>query len=308
MKKLKLKSTFLFCIVIYLVFSTQIEISSSSLTWSDIENSLTYDFQRVDTIYNDLGLIVEIQNITDIYRFWDFQVEYSQLTFRTNKYSKALNQLYCVTIECYNWSLYHQFAYDPGSDSIILGFEYDEITKKYFLIDGVLDPFANFFNCSIPLDIMSIYFNNYYWDGIYGIFLPVNHETFSFRTDYTDYGDNYSTIEHEYETDFSYKDEFYVGHHIQIGFTGGRIFGQTIIFENHNLSFKYSNLGYLISFEDTGEMYSNISNIVQLEKKIDWSLRLRIESETNETTFLIPVLFSIFAINLILLFKRRKIK
>jgi len=304
--KSKTNYLLLFCLVTYLVLSLQISSSKTNLTWSNIEETLIYDYQRTDTIYDDQERVTEVQALKDTYRFWNFSIDENQLIFRTNKYSKALDQLFCFTDEGYNYSLYRQFEYDPKTDSIILGFEFDAVSECYYLIDGLLEPFANYFDCYLPLDLVNIYLNNYYWDGIYGIVIPVNSETFVFKTDYSDYYDNFSSIDCQYTDSFDYLGKDYKGHCLTITFTGGELFGSTVVTEDHILQFKYSDIGFLISFEDYGKMFSNISNNVKLEKTISWRFNLR-EQSISKSFF--PIFCSICCLIVVnLLIRRRKTK
>ncbi len=297
--KTKIKFLLAFCFSLYLVLSLQVYSSFTNQTWGNIEETLVYDYQHIDTIYDDQERVIDVQTLKDTYRFWNFSIDENQLIFRTNKYSKALNQIYHYTDEGYNYSLYRRFQYDPPTDSIILGFEFNAVSEHYYLIDGLLEPFGNYFDCYLPLDFLNIYLNNYYWDGIYGIVIPVNFESFVFKTDYTEYLNNFSTIDYQYEDTFDKWGKNYNGHFITLTFTGGEIFGSTVVSEDHVLKFKYSERGFLISFEDEGKMFSNISNTIKLEKTYSWSLNLREESMNKSIFPLLFLVFSLLAMNLV---------
>ena len=302
----KVKNLLLFYLSLFLIISFQINSTQASSVWSEINQTLAYDYQKTDTIYDDIERIVEIYTWEDTYKFWNFSIVENQITFRTNKYSKALDQLFCHSDEGYNYSLYRQFQYDPKTDSIILGFELDEVSEYYFLIDGLYEIFANYFDCYLPLDLLKIYLNNYYWDGIYGIFIPVNFESFFFKTDYSEYYENFTNIEFQYDDSFEYFERVYKGHFITIAFTGKELFGSTVTTEDHILRFKYSDEGVLFSFEDEGEMYSNISNNIKLEKTFSCKIDLR-EQSISKTRF--QIIFPIcFTLLVYLLIRRRKIR
>ena len=290
--KPKLKIILSFLLSLFLFSSIQIYSTQASLIWNDIDEMLIYDYHKTDTIYDDIERIVEIHTWDDTYKFWNFSIDENQLTFRTNKYSKALDQLFHYSDEGYNYSLYRRFQYDPATDSIILGFEFDEALSHYYLIDGLYVIFANYFDCYLPLDLINIYLNNYYWDGIYGIIIPVDFELFVFKSDYSDYHDNFSNIDFHYKTSFEYLGRIFDGHFVTISYTGKELFGSTVTTEVHILNFKYSDKGVLCSFEVEGEMFSNISNKIKLEKTFAWKLNLREQSiHSTNCQIIFPVIF-----------------
>ena len=90
--KLKIKQSIFSFLLFYLVLSLHITSSSANLIWSNIEETLIYDYQRTDTILDDIERITEVKRLKDIYEFCNFSIDENRLTFRTNKYSKALNQ------------------------------------------------------------------------------------------------------------------------------------------------------------------------------------------------------------------------
>ena len=302
--KTKVKYLLPFYLSVFLIISVQINSTQVSSVWNEINQTLVYDYQKTDTIYDDIERIVEIHTWEDTYRFWNFSIDENQLTFRTNKYSKALDQLFHYSDEGYNYSLYRRFQYDPKTDSIILGFEFNKELGHYYLIDGLYVIFANYFDCYLPLDLINIYLNNYYWDGIYGVVIPVNFESFVFKSDYSEYYENFSNINFQYDDSLEYLGRQFKGHFITISFTGKEFFGSTVITEDHYLNFKYAENGVLLSFKVEGKMFSNISNVFQLEKTFSWKLNLQEDSISKTSLqFLFPAFFIII---LNLLFKRRK--
>ena len=286
-----------------LLLMFQINSIQANAIWNEIDQTLIYDYQKTDSIYDNQERIVEIYNWGDTYKFWNFSIDENQLTFRTNKYSKALDQLFHYSDEGYNYSLYRRFQYDPTTDSIILGFEFNEVDGHYYLIDGLYVIFANYFDCYLPLDLINIYLNNYYWDGIYGFVLPFKFELFSFKSDYTEYHENFSNINLQYDDSFEYLGSYFDGHFVTISFTGREFFGSTVTTEYHSISFKYSEKGILFSFEVEGEMFSNISNVYQLEKTFSWKLNLR-DKSIRKTSF--QILVPIYLIVILNSFLKRK--
>ncbi|MHA1953503.1 MAG: hypothetical protein ACW96U_06125, partial [Candidatus Heimdallarchaeaceae archaeon] len=85
-------------------------------------------------------------------------------------------------------------------------------------------------------------------------------------------------------TSFKYRGEKFSGHYFKIVFEEGVMFDYSVVFENHEMEFKYSDNGVLHSFSDSSELYSNLSGVVKLEKTQIWQIFLENEGSTTYET------------------------
>ena len=304
--KIEFKTLFLF-ILILLVLSYSLNASQTSV-WGVYEDSYVYEYRKEYTTFTESGNSRGTEVMVDTYYFSNITTGDNYFKYRTSEVYLALEFIKCPTIDCYNQTLYSRFNYDPISETVKMGIILNITDNSLFTTDATLRHYGNFFDYSIPLDIMEIFLTNYYWLGIFGLFLPPESESFQFRKEYSNYmkEHNFTTFECEYNTEFRHKGEKYLGHSFDVKFTGGVYFGYLVTFENHEFTYKFSDNGILYSFQDQGEIYSNYSGRVHLEKRQSWQIELITRGSTNLASFSISfILVNIFA-SFVIRKKRKK--
>jgi hypothetical protein len=304
----KLARIVLIPFLIVLLLSANSMKASQTAIWGEYENSYVYEYNKESTTYDEYGKSWGTELTEDTYHFFNITTEENYFKYRTSEVYVALEFIKCPTIDCYNQTLYSRFNYDPETETVEMGILLNITDKSLFTTDATLRHYGNFFDYSIPLDIMEIFWTNYYWLGIFGLFLPPESENFQFRKDYSNYINeyNFTTFTCNYETEFRYRGERYSGHLFDVNFTGGVYFGYLVTFENHEFSYKYSNNGVLYEFYDQGEIYSNYSGRIHLEKEYSW----QIELITRGSTKLVDQSILFFLVNILIIYvvikKRQK--
>ena len=297
--KPRLAHAFLFAI---LILSPLYASSDLNQIWGEYENFYKFSYLKEYQIYDDSEEVIDSVSYKTDYSFWNLTIEDNWLHYRCSEYMKVLAFLKCTTESCYNYSLFTRFDYDRVTETVGIGIALDLEEGLIYTTDANGKPYGNVYEIEVPLNVMEIFFNNYFWYGLFALFLPVKSPNFSFITDYSDYAEfSYSFFECKYETFFKYRGEKFSGHYFKIIFEEGVMFDYSVVFENHEMEFKYSDKGVLHSFSDSSEIYSNISGNIKLEKTQIWQIFLEIKGETvYETNFLFLSGFSFFVIVVVL--------
>ena len=290
------------------IFHPNITLSDSNAIWGDYENKYIYSYAKEIYFYDDSGKISAIQQHTKEYDFFNFSINDNALFFRTSDYMIVEPFLIYSTIDDLGRLLISKFdLLQINMSSIKLGYVFDEENSLYYLVDAHLKPFANFYEFSYPFDIMNLFLINQIWDYFYGIFLPTKSPFFGFRTDYSDHENfNCTTFKIEINHHFRYSGRKYNGYDIKIELTGGIFFGYSIVFENHKIEYKYSDMGILYYFNDEAEIYTNISNIINLEYKYNQLIKLSVAGEKVYKSDSASIFISITSYLIIVIMLKRK--
>ncbi len=267
------------CIILITTYSyyplIHLTTANSNSPWSDYQDEYEYDYFRQSTIYDVFDPLREsrLEVSVDTFSFYNITTKGSDLFFRTSECYSPLEFIKCIDEECYNYTIYKQFDYDSQTETIKLGYRYDETTECYNVLDGEENVFADIYDYTMPFDMIKLFWSNYFWHGIFGIFLPTIAETFSFKTDYSDYAE-FITINCDYSESYWIHERRFTGHEIEIQFTGGVYFGYSTVYENHDLRYCYTQNGVLHTFTDLGKLYSNNSgeNILLKETQLTMDL------------------------------------
>ncbi len=289
-----LKSLACFLIMV-VIFNPNIIHSDNNAIWGDYEKSYIYSYVKEIYFYDDSGKIAAIQQHSKEYDFFNFSVNNNILFFRTSDYMIVEPFLIYSTMDDLGRLLTYKFDFKQiNMSSIRIGYVFDEENRLYYLVDVHLKPFANFFEFSYPFDLINLFLINQIWDYFYGIFLPTKSPFFGFKTDYSNH-ENFNCITFKIEIDhkFRYSGQKYNGYDIKIEFTGGTYFGYSVVFENHKIEYKYSDMGILYYFKDEAEIYTNISNTENLEYKYNQLVKLSVAGEkmfkSDSTSILISI-------------------
>jgi hypothetical protein len=263
-------------IIVLLLFCQFASTSYKSVqSWSNYSNFYKYSYYKESTIFDNDGNQIDSEIFDVDYYFYNLTVINDTLFFRSSENQKILAFLSCEDLICYNMCLYEKFDYDPITDTVAFGFEFDQSNRQIYIVNALSKEYANYFEYDMPFDIMQVFLTNYLWFGLFGVFLPVSHANFSLKTDYSVIEEgSYTSFNCEYSTEFRYRGTKYLGHHFKINFEGGVYFDYTVVFENHKIEYKYSDIGELLSFEDKGKVFSNYSGESKLIKKKDWNMYL----------------------------------
>ena len=250
-------------------------IANSSSFWSEYQDEYEYDYLKKSIVFDIFNPEGESRLVTreDTYFFYNLTSNGTDLLFRTSECRSPLEFIECFDEECYNHTIYNQFDYDPQTETIKLGYRYNETTQSYYILDGEEKVFANIYDYTIPFDMIKLFWSNYFWYGIFGIFLPTAAETFSFKTDYSDYTE-FTTINCDFSRSYWKNGRIFNGYQIKIQFTGGVYFGYMTVYENHDLTYCYTPKGVLHTFTDSGKLYSNNSGEVILLKETQLTIDL----------------------------------
>ncbi len=282
-------------LVIMLVFCQFAIVSQTSVkSWSEFSNFYRYSYYKETSIYDSLGNVIDTAIIDVDYFFYNLTTINDTLFFRSSESSKILAFLKCQDFICYNMCLYEKFDYEPVTDTVAFGYEYNQNENQLFIVNARSDHYANYFDYKIPFDILQVFLTNYLWFGLFGIFLPMTSVNFTLKMDYSTIEDgSFTVFDFLYDTEFKYRRNRYSGHNFKISFEGGQYFDYQAVFENHQIEYKYSEKGELYSFQDKGKLYSNFSDEVVLLKEITWNMFLEEEgSEVFKTRISLNSLFS----------------
>jgi hypothetical protein len=295
-----------------LILTITFPISTSSVSeqiWGDYEDYYKFSYLKDYQIYDESEEVIDTMTHKLQYYFWNLTAEDNWLHYRCSEAMTVLSFLKCTTEDCYNYSLYNRFDYDKTTETVGIGIALDLEEGLIYTTDAFSKPYGNVYDITIPLDIIYIFFNNYFWYGLFALFLPIDSECFSFKTDYSDFSEfPCSSFYWKYDTSFRYGGKEVNGHYFKIRFEEGIMFDYSVVFENHEMEFKYSENGILHSFVDTSEIYSNISGNVKLEKTQLWQILLESEGITTYKTsnFSIFGIFILLSLQVISRNKKRK--
>ncbi|NPD88925.1 MAG: hypothetical protein HGN29_09375 [Asgard group archaeon] len=300
----------LIVLIVILISSPLCTASDLDSVWGEYESFYKFSYLKEYQIYDASEEVIDTAIYKTDYSFWNLTIEDNWLHYRCSEYMKVLAFLKCTTESCYNYTLFTRFNYDRFTETVGIGIALDLDEGLIYTTDANGKPYGNVYEIAIPLNIMQVFFNNYFWFGLFALFLPVESPSFSFITDYSDYAEfPNSFFDCKYETDFKYRGEKINGHYFKIVFEEGEMFDYSVVFENHEMEFKYSDKGILYSFSDSSEIYSNISGNIKLEKTQIWQVFLENEGKTvyetrnNNLPFNL-ILFSILIA--VILRKKRK--
>lgn len=280
--------------------------ANSSSFWGEYQDEYEYDYLKQSTIFDifDPEKESRLETKEDTYSFYNLTTNGSDLFFRTSECRSPLEFIKCYDEECYNYTIYKQFDYDPQTETIKLGFRYNETTGCYDVLDGEEKIFADIYDYTMPFDMIKLFWSNYFWHGIFGIFLPTMTETFAFKTDYSEY-DEFVSINCDYSHSYWKNGRRFSGHQIKIQFTGGVYFGYLTVYENHDLRYCYTQNGILHTFTDTGKLYSNNSGESVLIKETQLTINLVTFEGSYITIFTVIGVVIAFVIVAIIAKKRR---
>jgi len=276
------------CIILITSYSyypfVHLTTANSSILWSEYHDEYEYDYFRQSTIFNifDSERESRLETREDTFFFYNLTTKGTDLFFRTSECLSPLEFIECFDEVCYNYTIYKQFDYDPQTETIKLGFRYNETTECFYVLDGEEMVFANIYDYTMPFDMIKLFWSNYFWHGIFGIFLPTMAETFTFKTDYSDYNE-FATINCDYSKSYWKNGRIFSGHQIEIQFTGGVYFGYMTVYENHDLRYCYTSNGILDTLTDIGKLFSNNSGESTLLKET----RLTIDLVTFEGSYIL---------------------
>lgn len=298
------------CIILIASYSYYPLIHSSTADsnnlWSEYQDEYEYDYHKQLTIFDVFDPERESVLVTkeDNYFFYNLTADGNDLFFRTSECMSPLEFIECLDDECLNYTIYKQFDYDSQTETIRLGFRFNETSECYYILDGEEKIFANIYDYTMPFDMIKLFWTNYYWHGIFGIFLPTSAETFTFKTDYSDYSE-FTTINCDFSKSYWKNGRRFDGYKIEIQFTGGVYFGYLTVYEDHDLTYCYTPSGILHTFTDSGKLYSNNSGESILLKETQQSINLvTYEGSYLSLLTIIGVMFA-FVITAVIKKKRR---
>ncbi|MCG3227507.1 MAG: hypothetical protein H7645_11365, partial [Candidatus Heimdallarchaeota archaeon] len=210
--------------------------SNQNHIWGDYEDFYKFSYLKEYQIYDDSKEVIDTVTYKTDYSFWNLTTEDDWLHYRCSEYMKVLAFLKCTTESCYNYTLFTRFNYDRITETVGIGIALDLEEGLIYTTDANGKPYGNVYEIAVPLDIMQVFFNNYFWYGLFALFLPVESPSFSFITDYSDYAEfPYSFFDCKYETSFKYRGEKYNGHYFKIIFEEGELFDYSVVYENHEM-------------------------------------------------------------------------
>ena len=299
----------LFLITFVCTLSPLYTSSNIESIWGVYENYYKFSYLKEFQTYDDSKEIIDTGTFKAKYSFWNLTIEDNWLHYRCSEYMKILAFLKCDTESCYNYSLYNRFDYDRVTETVGIGIALDLEEELIYTTDANGKPYGNVYEIETPLDIMMVFFNNYFWYGLFGLFLPIESPHFSFITDYSNYSEfPYSYFDCTFKTSFRYRGEKFDGYYFKIIFEEGFMFDYTVVHENHKMEFKYSDNGVLHSFTDSSEIYSNISGNIKLEKTQIWQIFLEnkgtIVYETKNLNLF--SLLSLFILQFVLIRRKKR--
>ncbi len=257
---------FFLVLLIFCMFVSTARYSVHS--WGEYENYYRYNYYKHQTLFGEDEKIIDRNTIDIEYIFYNLSVSQDSLFFRTKEYLKTFQFLNCPDWRCYNNCLYTRLDYDIETDTIALGLNISQTDNKLYIVDANGRLFGNYFEYNIPFDILEVFLTNYFWSGLFGMFLPVNSPNFFFKTGHNSSNlGSFTSFSFSNKSEFKYRGEKYPGYKMTISFEGGVYFDYKVVFENHEIEYKYNKEGVLYSFQDKGSLYSNSSDEVKLLKE-----------------------------------------
>ena len=233
-------------LVLLLLCSSGIRIQGA--TWGNFNSVYEYSELRHQVNYLDGEISSELTD-EDSLKIWNVTISNDKVFFRTNFTPYFMGLVQFESQEEYNTYLSEHYWYDNETDSMSLA--YSVVGLDFYFVD-MLD-YTLTRNATIAdYDIRMVA------EMMWGLFLPVNHSSFSFKTEFTTRFLTDGSIEN---VDFEQKDTFvidgmkYEGYYLSLEYTY-----QMFIPEEENYEYRvdvmYSLLGELYQYK----LYTSISD------------------------------------------------
>jgi len=241
-----IKSLYLgMALVVFLFCSSTFQVQG--VTWNNFAS--TYEYTALTT-----GILYpggEPQNVEleDSLKVWNVTTVGDKVFFRTNFTSRFMGLMHFDTQEEYDTYLAEHYWYDNDTDSMSLA--YSVVGTNFYFVD-MLDYTLSYNQTISDFDIRLI--SAY----AYGLFLPVNHTSFNFKTVYT------TTFTGDYplqNVDFQQKDTFtmdkmrYNGYYLYLEYSYYSSNTSEIRID-YSIEVMYSSIGELYYYKETVFMYS----------------------------------------------------
>lgn len=226
-----------FGIVLVLVLSCFGSIQTQGSTWSNFRSM--YEYTTI--IYYKDYLESYESTYEDSLKVWNVTVNINKLYFRTNFTPYFMGLMHFETQEQYDAYLAEHYWYDNDTDSMSIA--YSVVDTNFYFVD-MLD-YTISYNATITnFDIRLL------GEVIYGLFLPVNHSSFNFKSEYpTGYMSEKST----HDVNFQQKNTFTLD---RMRYDGYYLYLEYYITDSSSLDCEIEfNYKYKVMYSLIGELY-----------------------------------------------------
>lgn len=286
-------------LVLLLIFSSSIQ--TQAVTWTSYGSMYEYTEEIHMIAYLDGKKYLE-DTFEDSLSVWNVTAVGDKLYFQTNFTPYFMGLQHFETQQEYYDYLEEHYWYDNDTDSMTLA--YSVVGSQLLFIDvneSIISYEANLSNYDIRL----------LYNELYGLFLPVNHSMFGFKTEYTTLYDSIRTV---YDVVFEEEDSFildrmkYEGYYMSLQYSYDSSYPTYDTRTEYEIIVKYSLKGELYSYERKTMVYNATAN----EKLDFYGDKITLDSayRTNgvrRINFATPlIILSSLFITAIVLSKRRR--
>jgi len=217
-------------LVLFLVFSNGIQ--SQGTTWENYSSIYEYTEVTHGIYYLD-GEVDYESTYTDTLQIWNVTISNDKVFFRTNFTPYFMGLMEFESQQEYEAYLDEHYWYDNVTDSMSLA--YSIVGTDFYLVDMM--------DCTLTLNATIVDYDiRMVSQKMFGLFIPVNHTSFNFKTVYTQRFLTEASIDN---VKFKQQDDFVIG------------------------KMKYD--GYYLSLEYS---YSVYSTILQSELRSDYKIKV----------------------------------
>ena len=233
-------------LILVLVCSNAIQVQGT--TWDNYNSMYEYTEVTHTVSYFDGEIVSELSD-EDSLKIWNVTVSNDKVFFRTNFTAYFMGLIHFETPEEYNTYLDEHYWYDNETESMSLA--YSIVGTDFYLVD-MLDYSLTLNATIVEYDIRMVA------EKMWGLLLPVNHSSFSFKTAFTTRFFAESSIDNvkfEQDDTFVLDGMEYEGYHLSLEYTY-----QILIPDEENYEYRvevmYSPLGELYQYK----LYGSISD------------------------------------------------
>ncbi len=229
-------------LVLFLIFSSGIQTQGA--TWDSYASEYEYTQLTKGILYPG-GEPHEV-TIEDTFKVWNVTTVSDKVYFRTNFTPYFMGLMHFENQEEYDTYLSEHYWYDNDTDSMSLA--YSVVGTNFYFVD-MLDSTLHYNGTMSDFDIRLIKHH------MYGLFLPVNHPSFNFKTVYAT---SFPIEEPLHDVNFQQKDTFtldkmrYNGYYLYLEYS----YFSTFIRIDYSIELIYSSIGELYFSKITIFMYN----------------------------------------------------
>ncbi len=268
-------------LVLFLVCSSGIQTQGE--TWGNYASMYEYS-DLVTTIYYENGEKAHEATFEDTLKVWNVTTVSDKVYFRTNFTPYFMGLMHFETQDEYDTYLSEHYWYDNVTDSMSIG--YSVVGTDFYFVD-MMDSILSYDGIISDFDIRLI------GHKMYGLFLPVNHSSFNFKTDYTT---SFPSEKPLHDVNLKQKDTFtldkmrYSGYYLNLEYS---YFSTGISFEarfDFSIELMYSSIGELYYYKITFLVYNEDDKENVEYTEVKFSLNPEYKVNGTEVSWVSPLI------------------